>query len=261
MDWIFPLALFVIGLPIGSFLNVVIWRLPRGESVILPSSHCPKCNAKIKPCDNIPIISYIVLGGKCRNCKEKIAIKYPVVEFITALSFCLAWFFGNRSLDFFLLFGIVYSGIGIAITIIDIDHRIIPDELSIGGLVVGLALSPFVVGNISGLLWSAIGALVGATLIFLIRVLGGIIFKKEAMGFGDVKLMAMIGAFVGWDGVLLTVFLASLFGAIGGIIAMIISKETRKERLIPFGPFLILGGYISLFWGGSIIAMYLELLG
>ncbi len=256
---LFPIfALFFLGLPIGSFLNVVIWRLPREESIAFPPSHCPICGAAIKPYDNIPVLSYIILGGKCRNCKAKISIQYPIVELSTAILFALTWPLTGGHIGWELASALVFTGIGVAVTGIDYHHKIIPDELSIGGLVVGLILAPLSAGAWSGLLWAFVAALGGAVLLFLVRVGGQALFKKEALGFGDVKLIAMIGAFVGWRGVLLTVFLGALFGTIGGVAAMIFSREAREERLIPFGPFLILGGLVALYFGEALIEWYLS---
>ncbi|HHS50357.1 MAG TPA: prepilin peptidase [candidate division Zixibacteria bacterium] len=255
-DIFYMLALFILGLPIGSFLNVVIWRLPREENIAWPPSHCPKCGEKIRPFDNIPVFSYIILGGKCRNCKDIISIQYPVVELSTAVLFALAWPLTGSQLGWELTSAVIFTAVAIAVTGIDIPHKIIPDELSIGGLAVGLILAPLRAGAWSGLWWAFVSALFGALLLFLVRVGGKAIFKKEALGFGDVKLIAMIGAFVGWRGVLLTIFAGALLGSIGGVIAMAFSKEAREERLIPFGPFLMAGGLVALYFGEGIISWY-----
>jgi leader peptidase (prepilin peptidase)/N-methyltransferase len=251
------LIAFIFGLPIGSFLNVVIWRLPREENIAFPPSHCPVCNAKIRPYDNIPVVSYLILRGECRDCGARISARYPIVEFVTACLFAAAWPLAGGFLGWDFAAAIIMTGLGVAITGIDIDHKIIPDELSIGGLVVALILAPLRAGDWRGLLYAALAAAFGAVLLLLVRLIGSAILKKEAMGLGDVKLIAMIGAFTGWQNVLLTIFLASLIGTIGGIIAIARSKKMRKERLIPFGPFLMAAGLISFYFGDSIIRWYL----
>ena len=258
MDWFSMLVLFVVGLPIGSFLNVVIWRLPREENIAFPPSHCPACDGKIKPYDNIPVVSYLILGGKCRSCGAPISIRYPLVELLTALLFAAAWPLTGSALSWELAAAIIFSGIGVAVSGIDIPHRIIPDSLSLGGLAVGLILAPLRAGEFSALLPAFLSALFGAALLLLVRVAGKALFKREAMGWGDVKLIAMIGAFVGWRGVILTVFLASFLGAVGGAIAMASSAETRENRLVPFGPFLMAAGLIVFYFGDSIIGWYLS---
>ncbi len=250
------LIAFLFGLPIGSFLNVVIWRLPRNENVVFPPSHCPICDAKIRPYDNIPIISYIILKGECRACGTRISPRYPVVEFVTALLFAVAWPLTGATLNWDFAAAIIMSGLGVAITGIDIDHRIIPDELSIGGLVVALILAPLLSGSWSGLLYAFLAAAFGAVLLLIVRLIGSAIFKKEAMGLGDIKLIAMIGAFVGWRNVVLTIFIASILGSIGGIIAIAGSKKMRRDRLIPFGPFLMAAGIICFYFGERIIEWY-----
>jgi len=247
---------FIFGLPIGSFLNVVIWRLPRGESIAFPASHCPVCDAKIRPYDNIPVISYLILNGECRDCGARISPRYPIVEFITAVLFAIAWPLVGASLGWDFAAAIIMSGLAVAITGIDIDHKIIPDELSIGGLIVALILAPLRTGSWIGLLYAFLAAALGAILLLIVRIGGKALFKREAMGLGDVKLIAMIGAFVGWQGVFLSIFLASLLGTVGGVITIAISKKARKDRLIPFGPFLMAAGVIVFYFGQKIIDWY-----
>ncbi|RKZ31117.1 prepilin peptidase [bacterium] len=259
MNWFYIFALFLFGLPVGSFLNVVIWRLPRKENVVFPPSHCPICNAKIRPYDNIPIISYLILGGKCRDCGAKISPRYPVVELITALLFAVALPLTGWTMSWDLLAALILTGTGIAIAAIDIEHRIIPDELSFGGLIAGVVLAPLRAESFYGLLWGIVGAVSGAVLLFIVRIGGKALFRREAMGWGDVKLIAMIGVFVGWEGVLMTVFIASVIGTIGGIIGMITSQKTRKDREIPFGPYLIAAGIIVFYFGDKILKSYLSL--
>jgi len=246
------ILIFVLGLIVGSFSNVCIYRIPRNESVIYPASHCPKCRTKIKPIDNIPLLSYILLKGRCRNCGSKISIQYPVVEFLTGLIYLIIYLTYGLSIQS--LVYIILSSALIIIAFIDLQEQIIPDIISLPGIVVGLILS-FIVPYIS-FINSALGALVGGGIILIIAWVGSIIFKKEAMGGGDVKLAAMIGAFLGWRYTIISLFLGFFIGALVGII-LILSKIKSKEDMVPFGPFIVLGSIITLLWGEKILAWYI----
>jgi leader peptidase (prepilin peptidase)/N-methyltransferase len=239
--------IFLFGLLFGSFFNVCIYRIPRQESIVFPPSHCPACGAHIKPWDNIPVLSFMLLRGKCRTCQAHISWRYPLVELLTAALFvaCL-YLYGFEPLTVVYL---VFGSALIVISFIDLDHQIIPDLISLPGLAVGVASSYFL-----PIAWyeSLIGALVGGGVILIIGYAGSIIFKKEAMGGGDVKLMAMIGAFLGWKLALLTIFFASLVGAVVGLIAKIFTKK----EYIPFGPFLSLGALLSLVFGYQLLFWY-----
>lgn len=250
---IFAVLIFIFGAIIGSFLNVCIVRMPHEESVITPRSHCVKCKKMIPWYDNIPFVSFIVLRGKCRFCGAKISFRYFLVELITACSFVV--FYGYFGLNPILLpYLIMLSGLIVA-TFVDIEHRIIPDEISIGGSAAGLILSILIpqLHGTDSYLWggvsSLIGILVGGGSIYIMGLIGDFIFKKESMGGGDVKLMGMIGAFLGWKAALLAFFIAPFFGAIFGIIV----KIRTKESLIPYGPFLALGAIIALFFSEPLI--------
>ncbi|HOW34947.1 MAG TPA: prepilin peptidase [Candidatus Omnitrophota bacterium] len=252
-DPLIAFFVFLFGLIIGSFLNVCIVRMPQEKSVVFPGSHCVRCQKPIPWYDNIPLISYLLLLGRCRFCKEKISIRYFIVELLTGIAFVL----------FYLVFGltgkllvylILLSGLIIS-TFIDIEHRIIPDEISLGGIVVGLIFSFLIPGlhdtssHFMSLGKSLLGVLIGGGCIYAMGLLGDFLFKKESMGGGDVKLLAMIGAFLGWKLALLTFFVAPLFGAVVGIIV----KIRTKDSLIPYGPFLALAAIISLFWSKPLI--------
>ncbi len=242
----------IFGAMIGSFLNVCIHRLPKEESIVRPGSHCPKCKTPIQYYDNIPLLSYLLLGGKCRHCKAPISIQYPIVEAITALSSLFLFITFGVSLSFFYYFSFVAALI--AITVIDLYHQIIPDVISLPGIVIGL-LGSLVIPQIT--FWSSlIGALSGGGSLFLVATVYQWLFKREGMGGGDVKLLAMIGAFLGWKAVILTIFLSSFIGSIIGITVMLIKGKDFKYA-IPFGPFLALGAVISLFWGENLISWYL----
>ena len=243
----------IFGALIGSFLNVCIFRLPKEESIVWPGSHCPHCKSPIKYYDNIPLISYLLLGGRCRHCRSPISFQYPLVEGITALgSFILFIKFGP-SLSY--LFYFLFVASLIVITVIDLYHQIIPDVISLPGIGVGL-LASLLIPQIT-FLNSLFGVLLGGGSLFLVATIYQWFFKREGMGGGDVKLLAMIGAFLGWKAVVLTILLGSLIGSIIGISIMILKGKDFKYA-IPFGPFLSTGAVIALFYQNEIIFWYLQ---
>ncbi|MBI4437020.1 MAG: prepilin peptidase, partial [Candidatus Omnitrophica bacterium] len=240
---------FIVGSVIGSFLNVCIQRMPQSESVVFPRSYCPKCKKSIFWYDNIPFLSYLFLKGRCRFCHEPISFQYFLVEFLTAFSFLMLYLRFGLTGHFFIY--AAWFGSLLVASFIDLKHQIIPDEISLGGLVVGLGVSvlyPFLHGSPSRWfsLWdAAIGSLVGGGAIYLIGLFGNFVFKKESMGGGDVKLLAMVGSILGWKLTLLAFFIAPFFGSVVGIIL----KIRRGAEVIPYGPFLSLGSIVALFWG------------
>ena len=249
---------FLLGAITGSFLNVCIVRLPLEKSVVFPGSHCMACQTPIQWFDNIPLLSWLMLTGRCRNCKECVSIRYWFVELLTALTFL--FFYHYYGLQWLLLpYLVMVSGFIVA-TFVDFEHRIIPDEVSVGGMIAGIVLSLFVPqlhGTHSpflGVGYSLVGVLVGGGSIYLMGIIGDFIFKKESMGGGDVKLMAMIGAFMGWKLALLSFFLAPFFGGIYGLV----EKIRTKDSTIAYGPFLVMGALVSLFWGDVIIQWVLN---
>jgi leader peptidase (prepilin peptidase) / N-methyltransferase len=244
-------ALFagLFGTAIGSFLNVCVHRLPRGESVVTPRSRCPGCGHAIGWQDNIPVLSYLLLRGKCRGCGTRISVRYPLVELACGalwLATVLVWGAEWQALVMAVFFTLL---LGIALT--DLSHYIIPDAFSIGGLVIGLALA-FLPGGLT-IVQAAIGAVVGFGLLFLVAWVGEWIFRKPAMGGGDIKMMAMVGAFLGPIGVVLTIFLGALLGS---LIFGPISLKTGK--LVPFGIFLALGALVTAVWGEPMIDWYVR---
>jgi len=259
------IIVFIFGSVVGSFLNVCIHRMPKGESVVWPRSHCPKCKKRIPGYDNIPFLSFILLGGRCRFCKERISLRYPLVEFITGLLFLVFFMRYGLSYNFFFYFVLICALI--IATFVDIPHRIIPDEVSVGGLIVGFILSSIRGVNLNPLSFSfkpmvssLFGIAIGAGVIYLTGWLFDLVYFKilknppingetESMGGGDIKLLAMIGAFLGAPRVLLTFFIAPFFGAVIGIINLII----KKDHTIPYGPFLSLAALISIFWSDKIL--------
>ena len=244
--------IFILGLIVGSFSNVCVYRIPKNGSIIFPASRCPKCSSPIKPVDNIPLLSYILLKGRCRNCGNKISTQYPIVEFLTGLIYliiCLIYGLSIQSLIY-----IILSSALIIIAFIDLNEQIVPDVISLPGIAIGFIIS-FFVPYIS-FINSALGVLVGGGIILIIALGGSAIFKKEAMGGGDVKLAAMIGAFLGWRYIIISLFLGFFLGALTGII-LIMAKIKSREDVVPFGPFIVLGSFISLLWGEQIISWYI----
>jgi leader peptidase (prepilin peptidase)/N-methyltransferase len=244
----------IFGALVGSFLNVCIFRLPKEESIIWPGSHCPHCKNAIKFYDNIPVVSYFLLRGKCRYCKGSISLQYFLVEGITALSSLFLIIKFGPSLSYLFYFAFVAALI--VITVIDLYHQIIPDAISLPGIGVGL-LASLLIPQIT-FFNSLIGILLGGGSLILVATLYQWLFKREGMGGGDVKLLAMIGAFLGWKAVLLTILLSSLIGSVTGILMMVVKGKDFKYA-IPFGPFLSLGAVISLFYGEEIVRWYLYL--
>jgi len=245
------LFFFIIGLMVGSFLNVCIWRIPRQKSIIFPPSHCPQCGQPIKVRDNIPLVSYLFLRGRCRFCKTKISLRYPLVEFLTAIIFLLL--FLKFGAGFKLFSSLILVSLLIMIFFIDLEHLIIPDTIVFPGLGLGIIFS-FSHGFPSPLetLW---GLLFGGGVLYLIALLSGWIARKESMGGGDVKLAAMIGTFLGWKMTALSLILAFISGALISLVLLAVKIKGRKD-VVPFGPFIAVGGIVSLLAGEKIFQWY-----
>ncbi|MBF0493790.1 MAG: prepilin peptidase [Candidatus Omnitrophica bacterium] len=245
------LIIFMMGAVIGSFLNVCIHRIPDGKSIINPPSACPACGKRIKPWHNIPVLSYIFLGGKCRYCRAAISPRYLLVELLTPCAGILLFLKSGLGYAFFVQ--CILAAVLIVIMFIDIKHRIVPDVLSLPGILVGLLLNAFIWQDcpnfsLASLVNSVCGVLAGGASILCMGVLGKFIFKKEAVGGGDVKLMAMIGAFIGGKLGLLTFFLAPVLGSIAGV--YILLKQKQSE--IAYAPYIVGGAFISMLWGERI---------
>jgi len=245
---IYSIFAFILGTAIGSFINVLIYRLPRGISIIKPGSFCPHCKKPIRWYENIPILSFILLGGRCSNCEKPISWQYPTVELLSGLFFL--WSFVKFKISLNLFFILIFFALLIAISGIDFTYQLIPDALSIPGIISGLAFQILNKNFYSGL----IGMLFGGGLIFLIRVLGNRVYKKEVMGLGDVYLTAMIGAYIGFPMIIPGIFLAALSGSIFGIIYLVAAHKS-KENPIPFGPFLSLGGILIILFQSFIVGV------
>ncbi len=247
---------FLLGLFIGSFLNVCIYRIPKGESVVWPPSHCPACGERIKPYDNIPVVSYFLLKGRCRNCGERISWQYPAVELLTGvLTAATVCKFGVSFSSLYYLLLVYYL---IVVSFIDLKTMEVPVRLSYGALLSGLLLSFFVPQH--SFKEAVFGASFGAGVILFIIETYYVFTGKEGMGYGDANIMAVVGAFLGWKKVLLTLFLASLVGAAVGI-TLILLRRGEREKPIPFGPFIAAGALLSLYFGDRLINWYLGGLG
>lgn len=243
---------FILGAILGSFFNVCIYRIPRSISIVSPRSKCPFCDNPIKIFDNIPLISYLILKGKCRSCRHIIPARYFFVEIITSISaLLLFWRFGDFSS--LLVYGI-FTSVLIIVSFIDLDKKVVPDIFTLPGIGAGLLLTTFLSGGEfyfykENLINSLFGIFTGIFLMYLFGIIGERIFKKESIGGGDIKLMAMIGAFLGWKLTILTYFIAPVLGSVYGVYLII----KTKERVIPYAPYLSLGAFISLLYGDEIL--------
>ena len=263
------IIVFIFGSIVGSFLNVCIHRMPKSESVVWPRSHCPRCQKRIPGYDNIPFISFLLLRGRCRFCRQKISWRYPLVELLTALLMVALFNRFGLNYEFFLYMVMLWCLI--IATFVDIPHRIIPDEVSVGGMIIGFIMVSVTGFTLSPLKFtffpmakSALGIITGGGIIYLTGVLFDLFYFKllkrpaingetESMGGGDVKLLAMIGAFMGWQMAILTFFLAPFLGIVIGIINLV----AKKDHTIPYGPFLSIAALVTLFWANKIIQLIL----
>jgi leader peptidase (prepilin peptidase)/N-methyltransferase len=273
-DWFFWLSVLLFGLVIGSFLNVVIFRLPREQSVVFPNSRCPSCEAPIKAYDNIPVVSYLVLGGKCRACKARISPVYPTVELLTGCLFLIVYLRDGRSIA--LGGDLLFVALIVPLVFIDLEHQLLPNLITYPGTVLMLIMRQLDPGLVVdtfpsrllglsgapdwalGLGGSALGALAGAGTLWLVREAYFRLRKVEGMGLGDVKMMFMVGVYIGWQLTLLTIFLASLLGTIVGVIVMAMRGGTMKMK-IPFGVFLGPAAILALLAGRELITWYVGL--
>jgi leader peptidase (prepilin peptidase)/N-methyltransferase len=244
----------ILGLCVGSFLNVCIVRVPNGMSVVTPPSHCPQCDRTLKWYENLPIISYLMLRGRCRGCALPIPVRYPLVESLTGLLAVLVARAAFTPLEACLYF--LLGCAMIVVTFIDIDHYIIPDAITLPSIIVAPAAA-FVVHHIS-VMDSLIGILAGGGILWAVAWAYQALRKQEGMGFGDVKLLAMVGGFLGWEAVLFTLLVGSLVGSLIGL-AMILGKRAGLGMEIPFGPFLAFGAMLYVFNGPALIGVYLDL--
>lgn len=250
---------FVFGLTVGSFLNVCIYRIPLKKSIVTPPSGCTACGNRIKFYDNIPVLSYLILRGRCRNCGVHFSMLYPAVELATGLiSMALLTRFNlfNNSLPQYFIFFSFVSAL-ICISFIDLEHQIIPDVISIPGIIAGFILS--LLFNHVTWVSSLIGIISGGGILFIVALVFEALTKKEGMGGGDVKLLAMIGAWLGWKAVPFVILASSLAGSILGVVALLLSGKGLRTK-IPFGPFLAFGAILYIFFGEALIEWYFNLI-
>jgi leader peptidase (prepilin peptidase) / N-methyltransferase len=244
------MIVFAYGLIIGSFSNVVIYRLPQGKSIVTPGSQCRSCGSSIRPWENIPLLSYMLLRGRCRFCKALISPRYAAVECISGCFFVLLYLKFGLSITF-AVYALLTSTL-LIVALIDIDHKIIPNIITLPGMAIGLGLSLWALPITP--LTSLLGLLTGALLFYLIAIV-----SRGGMGGGDIKLIAMIGAFLGWQGALFTIFSGALIGSLVGGGLMLLGRKGRKDK-VPFGPFLSGGAVLFIFFGAEVIRWYLGLL-
>jgi len=244
----------LLGLCLGSFLNVVIYRVPRDLFLSQKRSVCPHCKKQLRWYHNIPLFSYLFLKGRCGFCREKISIRYPLVEMMNTLLYLYFLWQLGLSLNF-VIFAFLSSAL-LVIFFIDLDFQIIPDVITLPGIIIGLGVS-LVPGGI-GIVSALIGFLVGGGALFLIALLGDWLFKKDSMGGGDIKMAAMLGAFLGWQKVLLVFLSSAVIGLVVSIAIMFFSEKLRKDRVVPFGPFLALAAMLAILYGDQIINYYLS---
>ena len=249
------IIIFAFGMCIGSFMNVCIYRLPIKKSIVLPGSFCPGCETPIRFYDNIPIFSYIWLRGRCRHCDARISIRYLSVEIMGGAFAMLSYLKFGISLEGLIYYAMVVSLL--IVTYIDLDYQIIPDVITLPGIPIGFLVSLALPAlNYKE---SILGIVIGGGSLYLIAWSYHLLTKKEGMGGGDIKLLAMIGAVVGWKGVLFTIFVASLVGTVSGVLIMLRQKQGLKLA-VPFGPFLSIGAISYIFFGSSLIPWYFSLL-
>lgn len=240
------------GAAVGSFLNVCIGRIPEGLSIVTPPSRCPQCGHPIRPYDNIPVISYLLLGGKCRDCRGRISFRYPLIELLTAI---LAWFLFRRfglTPAFFAAFAFVCTLIVIAF--VDLDHQIIPHVLTLTGIPIFAVLAVLFMGLT--VIDAFLGIMIGAGSLYFVAVYYEALTGREGMGGGDVNLLAMLGAFLGWKSLLFILLASSFLGAVIGL-ALILFKGKDMKYAVPFGPFLCLAALVYLFFGRDLVALFL----
>lgn len=249
------IIVLMFGAVIGSFLNVCIYRLPREESVAWPSSHCPSCRRPIAVYDNVPILSYLMLRGRCRSCQAPISLQYPFVEVANAIGYLgVFWIFGFTAVA--CVYAVLVSAL-IIVTGTDLSHTMIPDAVTLPGIVVGILCAALILPI--GIVESLLGILAGGGILWFLAWISPYVFGKEGMGGGDIKLMAMVGAFLGWQPTLLAIMIGSFTGSLvgGGLIA---AGVMRREQYIPFGPFLALGSLLALLFHQPLLEWYWSLI-
>lgn len=261
METILAIYSVMVGLIMGSFLNVCIYRIPL-KKTLGGRSACPNCSKKVAWYDNVPVLSYLFLKGACRQCHQKISLRYPLVEILTGVLSYFTFCKTGAVISFFVWFVLFVCPL-IAITFIDFDHQIIPDVISLPGILVGVGVSVYAgyPEVVSSLIQSGLGILVGGGSLFLIGTLYMFIRKREGMGGGDVKLCAMLGAFLGYKAIIFIFFMGSVLGLVYAIVSMIFTRSKEGPMIIPFGPFLSAAALLFFYAGDEIITAYLRFSG
>jgi len=257
MDSVGLIFAILFGLCLGSFLNVCIYRIPLKKSIVYPSSSCPQCGKKIRFYDNIPLVSYIILRGKCRSCGSAISLRYPVVEAVSGLISAALFMRLGVSPQYFVF--LLFAASLVIISFIDLQHRIIPDMISLPGILVGLGVSLLKLTPVSWL-DSLIGIIAGGGFLYLVAVFFEMLTRREGMGGGDIKLLAMIGAWMGWKALPFIILISSITGTLIGAASLIAARKGLRTK-IPFGPFLALGALIYLFFGHELVSWFYRISG
>lgn len=265
MELFYGFLFFIFGLMIGSFLNVCAYRIPRNESIAYPPSHCPSCGGGVKALDNVPVLSYILLGGRCRHCQERISLKYPVIELVTGVLWFATYYRFGLSLE--VIYALFFITVLILLAAIDFDTKTIPNKIllpAIGLSILSLLMyfasltTPPIVASMDAT-GALVGFLAGGGFLYVVAMLGPLIFKKEAMGGGDIKLAAFMGLYLGGY-VMLALFIGFFLGAVVGIVLVSRNRQSG-QAMIPFGPFLAAGSIITLFFGPQMWYAYLSFSG
>ncbi len=249
--WIIGLIVFILGLIFGSFLTVCVHRIPNEQSVVSPRSRCPRCGTQIKWYHNIPVFSYLFLQGQCESCQEKIPPRYPLIELVNGLGYLLL--VGKFGLTWPTMVYAALFSVFIVVTVIDWDHQIIPDVITLPGIILGFVCAVTILPT--GWFDSLVGILVGGGVLLALAWISPLLFGKEGMGGGDIKFMAMVGAFLGWKMVLVALFLGSVGGAVIGI-TLLLLKVMERGQYIPFGPYLAFGSLVAMVWGPDLWHWY-----
>ena len=249
-EWLY-LVVFAVGLVVGSFLNVCIVRIPKRLSIIRPRSHCVACEKAIPWYDNIPLLSFLLLRGRCRQCQARISTRYPLIELLNGLGYLAILSKFGMTLPA-VPYAVFLSAL-LVVTWIDLDHLIIPDVISLPGIVIGFVCAATILPV--GWLNSVIGIVLGGGILWVLAALSPHLFGKEGLGGGDIKFLAMVGAFLGWQPVLLTLFMASVMGSVIGVL-LLLFKVIERGHYIPFGPFLAAGALVSLFFHREVMNWY-----
>jgi len=254
MDTVIVIWVGLLGLVVGSFLNVAIYRLPRRMRFVTGRSQCPDCGTQLKWYHNVPLVSYLALGGRCAFCSNRISLRYPLVELLNGVFY--VYFFRELGFSFQFVAHAFLASALIVVFLIDLEHRLIPDSVTLPGMAVALVLSLSSDGI--GIVAAAIGLFVGGGALYLLALLGDWLFKKESMGGGDIKMAAMLGAFLGWQKVLFVFIASAVIGLAVSLVLMLFSTKLRQERLVPFGPFLATAAMAAIFFGDQAIDFYLR---